>query len=406
LKFALLHERKLSGDKRVLFSPKQLAGIIKQYPQHQFVVESSPTRCFADEIYKSLGITVTSDISNADILLGVKEIPIEALIAGKTYFFFSHTTKMQPHNKAYLQGLQKAKISFFDYENFTDTTGNRILAFGKSAGQIGAYHAIRTYGLKQQLFKLPNPHQCDSIEELKFFASNVNLPPIKIVVTGTGNVGKGVTSFFNDLGIQKVSPSNFLKNTFKTTVYTQLSKKDYLTHKKHTNFDAEEFKLNPSNYKSDFLKFTKQAEILVAGHYYHKGMPFFFTTEEAKSSDFKINTIADISCDVFVPLPTCLKVSTPETPIYGYNKLTTQEDDYSKKESIAVMGVDNLPCELPATSSIDFGEQFITNILPYVSEGLNHPILQKACVLKDGNFTKKYRYLENFLSSKKYQLTE
>jgi len=208
------------------------------------------------------------------------------------------------------------------------------------------------------------------------------------------------------LEIQKVSPSNFLKNTYKSTVYTQLSKKDYLTHKEHTNFDTEDFKVNPSNYKSDFLKYAQQAEVLVAGHYYQKGMPLFFTTEEVKSPDFKINTIADISCDVFAPLPTCLRVSTPEAPIYGYNKLTTLEDDYSKNESIAVMGVDNLPCELPVTSSIDFGEQFITNILPYLTEDLNHPILQKACVLKDGKFTKKYRYLENFLSSEKYQLTE
>lgn len=406
MKIALLKERKLTGDKRVLFSPTQLADIIKKYPQHKFVVESSSTRCFSDKNYLDLGIEVVANISDCEVLLCIKEVPVNELITGKTYFFFSHTTKKQLHNKNYLQGLKNRKITFFDYENFTDSDNRRLVAFGKNAGQIGAYHAIRTYGLKHQLFKLPNPYQCDTLEELIFFASNVSLPPIKIVTTGTGNVGKGIADFFNRIGIQKSSPIDFLNTNYSKAMYTQLSKKDYLLHKENKGFTIENFKLVPNNYKSDFLKYATQAELFVAGHYYHKGMPLFFEHQNINSPDFKINTIADISCDIDVPIPTCIRVSTPENPVYGYHKEKGTESDFSKKESIAVVAVDNLPCELPKTSSIDFGNQFIANILPYMAKDLDHPILKKACVFNKGVFTKKYEYLNDFLLNEKLEFTE
>lgn len=406
MKFALLKERKVSGDKRVLFSPAQLSGVIKKYCQHEFVVESSPTRCFTDKEYTDLGIKVTSNISDADILLGIKEVPIKDLIKGKTYFFFSHTTKKQPHNKEYLRGLKNKNITFFDYENFTDINHRRLVAFGKSAGQIGAYHAIRTYGIKHRLFKLPNPYQCDTLEELVFFASNVSLPPIKIVTTGTGNVGRGIACFFEQVGIKKVNPIDFLTENYTYTVYTQLSKKDYLLHKNNKKFCPKDFKKNPHNYNSDFLKYAKKAIVLVAGHYYEKNSPMFFTKKETTLTDFTINTISDISCDIATPLPTCLRVSSPQKPIYGYHKLTAKETNYLNDESIAVVAVDNLPSELPVSTSTDFGAQFITYILPYITQNFNHPILQKACVLQKGVFTKRYEYLNEFLVSEKHEFTQ
>ena len=406
MKFALLRERKATGDKRALFSPQQLADIIKKYPQHTFVVEPSPTRCFSDQSYLKAGITVTDKIEDCDVFWGIKEIPLEYLISNKTYFFFSHTTKKQIHNKAYLKGLVNKKITFYDYENLTNDHNQRLVAFGKNAGQIGAYHAIRTYGLKHQLFKLPKPYECNTINELSFFASKNNLPNTKIVVTGTGNVGKGIAQFLNNLGLKKVTPNEFLKQNYPTAVYTQLSKKDYLCHKQTQHFNLEDFKQNPSNYKSDFLKYTQIATILITGHYYEAGMPLFFTKEELKSANFKINTIADISCDISAPVPTCLRTSTPKNPIYGYNKKTDKEDDFLKKESIAVMAVDNLPCELPVSSSIDFGTQFINHVLPKITQNLDHPTLQKACVLKNGIFTKKYNYLSDFIHNEKYHFTE
>lgn len=398
MKFALIKERKSIHEGRVLFSPLQLKEIANRYSQHQFIVESSSTRCFPDNAYTNLGLTVTNDISNADVFLGIKEIPLKNLIPHKTYFFFSHTTKMQPHNKNYLQGLIEKRITFYDYENFTDNSNKRLVAFGKSAGNIGAYHAIRTYGLKNDLFNLKRPGAFSKIQELANAVSNYSIPNIKIVLTGTGNVGNGAASFLSSIGIQQVSPIRFLSTTYSKPVFTQLKKEDYLKHSLSKEYNESDFIQYPYNYESDFLKFAKQAHIFIAGHYYHKGMPMLFTTTQAKQPDFKINTIADISCDLHQPIPTCLRVSTPSNPIYGYDKNNGLEINFSTPNSIAVMAVDNLPCELPEYSSTEFGKQFSEKILPMLTNNFNDPVLEKACVLKHGKITTRYQYLESFIS--------
>lgn len=400
MKFVLLKELKITGEARVLFSPNQLAVIIKKYPQHNFAVESSNTRCFNDKEYTDLGINVVKNITDADILMGIKEIPINALIPGKKYFFFSHTTKMQTHNKTYLQGLLNAGITFYDYENFTDNTGKRLVSFGKNAGFIGAYQSIKAYGLKNKLFTLPSPTKLSSFAELNKQVQNSNLPVIKIVVTGNGNVGSGIQKFLKLIGIQQINPDDFLNKNYTKPVFTQLSKKHYLTHKKTESYSESDFKSQPTDYKSTFLKFAQQAELLITGHYHHTGMPLFFTKEDIKDPQFKINTIGDISCDLHTPLPTCLRASTPSNPIYGYHKFCGSEYKYSNKDSIAVMAIDNLPCEMPRETSVDFGKQFMEQILPTLMSNFDHPILTNACVIKKGSFTDKYRYLKKFITAK------
>ena len=399
MKFALLKERKSIHEGRVLFSPQQLREIANRYSQHQFIVESSATRCFPDSAYSNLGFTVTTNINSADVFFGIKEVPLQNLIPYKTYFFFSHTTKMQPHNKTYLQGLIEKEITFYDYENFTNDFQKRLIAFGKSAGNIGAYHAIRTYGLKNGLFNLKKPSAYSNIQDLLSAIHTSSIPNIKIVLTGTGNVGNGAASFLNNLRIQQLSPIDFLSTTTYTKpVFTQLKKADYLSHSLSNEFNENDFKRHPYNYKSDFLKYTKQADILITGHYYHKDMPMLFTTEEVNHADFNINTIADISCDLLKPIPTCLRASTTENPIYGYQKNNGLESNYTHKNSVAVMAVDNLPCELPEYSSTEFGNQFIEEVLPHLMINFNHPIIEKACVLKNGKISDSYQYLEDFIS--------
>ena len=51
------------------------------------------------------GIEVRDDISHADVLFGIKEVPIDELIPGKTYLFFSHTKKEQEHNRRLFQSI-------------------------------------------------------------------------------------------------------------------------------------------------------------------------------------------------------------------------------------------------------------------------------------------------------------
>ena len=397
MKFALIKEQKSIHEKRVLFSPLQLRKIADYYPQHQFIVESSVTRCFSDAAYIKQGFRVDKNINDADVFFGIKEIPLHALQPYKTYFFFSHTTKMQPLNKKYLQYLREKKITFYDYEKLIDNNNKRLVAFGASAGNIGAYHALRTYGLKNDLFNIARPHCFSNIEQLKNEITKLVIPNIKIVITGTGNVGNAAADFFKSVGIRQVSSVDFLNREYSYPIFAQLHTSNYIEHAVTKEFCKDDFVKHPYKYNSTFLKFAKCADLFVAGHYYVKDMPMFFTQNQIVQNDFKINTIADISCDLNQPIPTTIRTSTPKNPIYGCDKLTGNEIDYKNPNSIAIMAIDNLPCELPEFSSTEFGNQFATKIFPLLINNPQHPILKRACVLKKGQFTKGYQYLENFL---------
>jgi len=102
MKIALIREQKSPPDVRVALTPVQCAALMNRFPQINVVAQSSPERCFSDEEYESAGITVQQDVSDCDVLLGIKEIPTEYLIPHKTYFFFSHNQKtaLQPKNAA------------------------------------------------------------------------------------------------------------------------------------------------------------------------------------------------------------------------------------------------------------------------------------------------------------------
>ena len=99
MKIGIIKERKVPVDHRVVLTPNHCRSLLDAYPDLKIVVESSDIRAFSDEEYRSIGIEVISDLSDCDVLMGVKEVPMDRLIADKTYFFFSHTIKKQPYNK-------------------------------------------------------------------------------------------------------------------------------------------------------------------------------------------------------------------------------------------------------------------------------------------------------------------
>ena len=139
---------------------------------------------------------------------------------------------------------------------------------------------------------------------------------------------------------------------------------DYNTRIDGKEGSKSDFYSNPKKYKSDFMKFAKQAEFFIAGHYYAADSPFLFTRDDTKSKDFKIRTVADISCDIDGPVASSIRCSTIADPIYGYNPDTETEDDFRKQDVITVMAVDNLPCELPKDASIAFGQNLLKYIMP------------------------------------------
>jgi alanine dehydrogenase len=398
MKIGILREEKVPADKRVPLSPNQCKRLIAQYPSIALFVQSSNIRCFQDSEYEDLGINIVEDISDCDILLGIKEVPIESLIADKTYLFFSHTIKKQDYNRALLQAMLDKRIKMIDYEVIKNKSGKRSLGFGRYAGIIGTYNGLLTYGLKSEKYKLKAAHLCGNREEMERELQELNLSNEKIILTGNGRVGQGALETLRKAKIREVSKEEFVNGTFKETVFVHLNTMDYNTRIDGTVFNKFEFYNQPGFYMSCFMDYAKHGDIFIAGHYYSKDSPYLITKEDAKKSHFKIITVADISCDINGPIATTIRSSEIETPIYGYNPITEKEDNFTKEGIIAVMAVDNLSSELPKDASVDFGNNLLEKIFPLLINEDKDDIIENATICKNGDLTVNFEYLRDYLN--------
>lgn len=396
MKFGIIREGKVPPDRRVVFSPQELLNFKTQFPQAGFKVEPSEIRAFKDEEYAGLGFEINDDLSDCDVLLGVKEVPIDKLIPNKTYFFFSHTIKKQPYNKKLLQACLQKNIRLIDHETLVDEDGNRLIGFGRYAGIVGAYNTFRTFGEQFDLFhiqKAENLHtQQDLIDRLK----KLNLPPIKVLLTGKGKVGYGAREMLDGMKMKEVSEEDFLSKTYSHPVYTHVDYDKYYRRKDGTPVVKQEFREHPEWFESDFEKYSQVADIFIAGHFYKEDSPYILTREMLKSSKNKIKVVGDISCDIDGPVACTIRPSTIAEPFYGYNPKTHQEVALSHPEAIGVMAVDNLPCELPKDASEGFGKVFLERIIPAFFNDDANDVLQRATICQNGQLTERFNYLKDY----------
>jgi alanine dehydrogenase len=398
IRIGLIREGKTPPDKRVPFTPLQAEEISQRFSHVKLIVEPSEIRCYKDSEYSALGIEV-GGVSNCDILMGIKEVPIKNLLEGRTYLFFSHTMKKQPYNKGLLQEVIRKKIRLIDYEALKDTQGNRLVAFGRFAGIVGAYNGLWVYGNRYNKFALRRAHDCYDINDLKLELRKVKLPPIKIVLTGAGRVAKGAMETLDTAGIRKVSPTDFLSQQYHEPVYVQLSSADYHYRKDGGHFNRDEFHKNPEKYNTDFTKYTKVADILMAGAFWNPKAPVLFTPNEMKESDFRIKIVADITCDMDGSIPCTRKPSTIPNPIYDFDPISeTIQQAISDDKFITVMAVDNLPCELPRSASEEFGRDLIDKILKPLLEDDSEEIIQRGTIAQGGKLTKTFSYLQDYIN--------
>ncbi|KQC34313.1 alanine dehydrogenase [Nonlabens sp. YIK11] len=403
MKFALIQERKSPPDRRVVLSPVQAAVFKDAFAKAELVAESSAIRIFNDAAYMAKGIEVVTDVTDADVLLGVKEVPIDGLIAGKKYFFFSHTIKKQPYNRDLLRAILDKKIELYDHETIVDENNNRLIGFGRYAGLVGAYNAFRALGLRDGLFEMPKVNDLADFDEVKTELNKIKnqLPPINIVITGSGKVAGGILEILEILEIKQLLPKEFLQlGQFQNNqiVFTQLDVEDYYTRKDGFKPTKTECYNTPELLESDFMKFAAVGGMLITGHFYGDGAPYFFTREDMKSPDFNISMVADVSCDIDGPIACTLRASTIEDPIYGYDPATETEVPFKTKNSITVMAVDNLPCELPKDASEGFGDMFIDRVLPAFFNNDADGILERArMTTHDGKLTHRFEYLEDYV---------
>ena len=400
MKFGILKERKSPPDRRVVFSPDALVQLQQLYPMAIVKVESSDIRIFSDSQYTAAGIEVSDSVDDCDVLFGVKEVPVDSLIANKSYFFFSHTIKKQPYNQKLLKAILDKNIDLYDHETIVDVNNRRLIGFGRYAGIVGAYNSIRAFGLKFELYKLPKAESLSGKEEMVRHLKRIILPPIKFVITGTGKVGGGIKEILDAIKIKEVSVDNYLTKNYAQAVYTQIDVMDYNKRIDGQVINCKDFYTNPTAYVGNFERFTKVSEIVITGHFHSNEAPDILTKEMLQSKDCKIKVVGDVSCDINGPIACTLRSSTIENPIYGYLAAEHKEVDMYHPAAIVVMSVDNLPCEIPKDASEGFGNMFLQHVIPAFFNGDSEGVLARAKMTENGKLTARFSYLQDYVDGK------
>lgn len=393
----IIREGKKPHDKRVALTPEQCNELVKRFPHVSVTVQPSGHRCIADQDYVSAGITVQEDLSHCDILLGIKEVPIDELLPNKTYLFFSHTIKKQPHNRKLMRAILEKNIRMVDYETLVYPNGSRVLGFGRFAGIVGAHNGFLTWGMKTGDYSLKPAWKCSNYAEMVYQYASVALPPIKIALCGDGRVAHGCLELLDKLNIREVTPREFVEEKYAGPVYVHLVSEDYYAHKDGTMWDKADFYQNPENYLSTFRKYTPHADLMLNAIFWNERIPRFFSLEDMKSSQFKIKVIADISCDINGSIPATVKDTTIEDPVFGFHPLSGMVEPPYQSNTIDIMAVSNLPCELPYDASAAFGDQLLKHVMGNL---LLHDdgMIDRATIADAGSLRERFAYLADYVA--------
>jgi alanine dehydrogenase len=400
VRIGILRETKNPPDRRVPLIPSQCRELMERYPRLEILVQPSEYRCFSNEAYRQEGIRLKEGLSECQILLGVKEVEQATLLARKTYLFFSHTAKKQPYNRGLLQAVAKQGITLMDYEYLTGQNRERVVAFGRWAGIVGAYNGLRAYGLRNGNFKLKPASQCRDLMELIQETRRAGLDHSRILVTGGGRVAGGALEILRTAGVREMAPEQYLKEETTDPVFTRLDPWHYTRRRGGGSFSFEHFVAHPQEYENNIGPYTSRTDMLIACHFWDPRSPIMLSRQDLADPSNPIRTIADISCDIDGPIASTIRASTIAEPFYGYDPVKGIETDPFKSDSITVMAVDNLPGELPRDASGDFGDALISNVIPELIGEKDTGMIQRATIVEEGVLTGAFSYLKDFLEGR------
>ena len=399
LKLGIIRETKNPPDRRAPLTPAQCRSLLESYPGLDIAVQPSPIRCFSDDEYAAEGIRLDEDMTDRDVLMGVKEVKLEALVPDKTCFFFSHTAKEQPYNRGLLREIIRKRIRLVDYEYLT-LDGVRVVAFGRWAGLVGAYNGLRGWGLKTGKYELKPANECFDLAELLSELEKVDTGTVRITVTGGGRVAGGALEILDAAGILPVSPEQIVSEAFDEAVYTRLDPWHYTKRADGLDFDFDHFVANPESYVSAFDAYGEKTDLFIPCHFWDPRSPLMVTAEHLQTGRFPIRMVADISCDIGEPVASTLRASTIANPFYGYDPVTGEETGAFEEGAVTVMAVDNLPGELPRDAAADFGSALVEHVLPELLGERDSGMLDRASITADGQLTSHYAYLNDYLEGK------
>ena len=428
-KICIRHEDKYLLERRAPLVPDDIGELVRRHGL-DISVERSEKRVFSDDEYRDAGASISGNVDNADLVMGVKEMPENYFKPGKAYLFFSHVIKGQPYNMPMLHNLIEQKASLIDYEKITDNRSRRLIFFGRYAGLAGMINTLWTAGKRFKELGIQSPfaslkQACqyssldDAISDIQQageFILDRGLPkeiyPLVIAVTGDGNVSNGSLEILDLVPGVEISASELAKGAIpeKTPVVkVNILPEDYLEHSDGNTFNLQHYFDNPEEYRSVIEKHLSQIDILVNGIYWDERYPKLVTKkwlrEQSDTGELRLKVIGDITCDVNGSVE-CTELATPiQNPVFIYNPVNEKHEMGFKGDGVAVMAVDILPSELPREAS----EHFSSVLKPFMPalaradfsesfENLDLPDeIKRAVIVHNGKLTPDFEYIQQYL---------
>ena len=427
-------EDKNLWERRVPLIPSHVKDLVKEHAI-EICLQPSSIRIFPDQDYVKDGVKIEEDLSLCSIILAIKEIPVHFIKEGKVYLFFSHTIKGQPYNMPMLKSLIKKKCTLIDYERIMNPDGQRLLFFGKEAGQAGMINTL--WALGQRLLKegIENPFSrikqaigyislVEAKEEIQKIGWEIDkkgihhsLSPLVCGFAGYGHVSLGAQDILDLLPYKFIEPEKLnelfrRKNYSAHKIYKVVFKEKHMVKQVNVkdSFELQDYYQNPQKYSSIFDSYLEQLTVLVNCIYWEPKYPKFVTKKflkklYGKDSRPRLRVIGDITCDIEGAVECTLKATEPDNPVFTYNPQEDSAVDGFEGNGPVIMAVDNLPAEISLESSISFSKS-LELLVPDIAradfssefESISLPdSVKRAVILHRGKFTPDYLYMEKFL---------
>jgi alanine dehydrogenase len=421
-------------ERRAPLTPEQVSLLVREY-DIEVVVQPSRLRIFPDEDYEAAGAVVADDLSRCNIILGLKEVPIERIKPKQVYCFFSHTIKAQRYNMPMLRNIIESGCTLLDYELVTNDIGKRLISFGEFAGYAAMVDSLWALGQRlesegiaspfaniQQTAAYPTLSQArEAVEEAGQLIRNEGLPkeitPFVCAFTGRGHVSKGAQKIFNLLPSVEVRPEDLQSLTLpgaysgNAAYRVEFRKPDlYEPFDNEARFDPEEFEAKPGRYREKFHRYIDYLTVMINGIFWSPRYPRLLSREHvrelyARQPKPRLRLITDVACDIEGSIEMTVRHTTSDSPVYVYEPVTGRVITGHAGQGPVVMAVDKLPAELPRESSDSFGESLLPFLPELARADFSKPIdelkipepFKKAVIVHRGSLTQHFRYLNEYL---------
>lgn len=431
-KIGIRHEDKYVMERRVPLVPEHVKKLVEQGIEVQ--VQRSPKRIFKDDEFEAAGAKLVDKLTEPDLILGVKEMPLDFFEHHKTYIFFSHTIKGQPYNMPLLKRMMEKEVNLIDYEKITNENGQRLIFFGRFAGLAGMINSLWSAGQRYSKLGIETPfknirqtHTYQSLEEAKEAVAKVgyiirqdglpqSLSPLVVGITGYGNVSKGAQEILSLLPVKEITPEELLslnknQNFSNKVIYKVVFKEEDLSKPLEAGkvFDLQEYYQHPERFEGKFEQYIPNLTILMNCMYWDDRYPRIVTKDYLgklfKEGRPKLTVIGDVTCDPDGSIEITHKGTEIEDPVFVYNPFTREPKMGFDGEGVLVMAVDILPSELPRESSQAFSDALVDYVIDIAAadyscdfENLNIPApFKRAMILHRGKLTPDFEYLKEHL---------